>query len=42
MSEGTFRRGVLAKGKKRKTLELRGFPISPGVAIGKAAVFDEA
>lgn len=32
----------MAKGKKRKTLELRGFPISPGVAIGKAAVFDES
>jgi len=32
----------LAGKKKKKSLELRGFPISPGVAIGKAAVFDEA
>jgi len=28
--------------ENRKSLEFRGFPISPGVAIGKAAVFDEA
>ncbi len=32
----------MAGKEKRKLLELRGFPISPGVAIGKAAVFDEA
>lgn len=32
----------MAKTRKKKAQEYRGFPISPGIAIGKAAVFDEA
>ncbi|MCD6406034.1 MAG: hypothetical protein J7M19_09425, partial [Planctomycetes bacterium] len=32
----------MAKSSSKKPLEYRGFPISPGIAIGKAAVFDEA
>lgn len=32
----------MAKSSDKTPLEYRGFPISPGIAIGKAAVFDEA
>jgi len=32
----------LSKVDQRESLEYRGFPISPGIAIGKAAVFNEA